>query len=66
MTECTYCGDALISFADEYDTLRGSVTLYIDLCPTCYLYIKVNGTIVSRSRIESLLKYQYLSNDARA
>jgi len=57
MTECPYCGDALISLVDEYDTLRGSVTLYIDLCPTCYLYIKVNGTIVSRSAWICLLFY---------
>jgi len=57
MTECPYCGDALISFTEEYDTLRGSVDLYIDLCPTCYLYIKVNGTIVSRSAWICLLFY---------
>ena len=54
MTECIYCGDALISFVEQ---LEDDTNLYLTVCPTCYRYISVNGRIVFGSVIESLLKY---------
>jgi hypothetical protein len=56
MTDCPYCGDALISFVDEVEDSRFH---YVTLCPTCYRYLSVDDRVVVGPVIGDLAEGSY-------